>query len=110
MRKIFKIILAYIRSNNNYCSCVWSNNTLRRGGLHGYRVQTLTPTGTSIGKAIVIYDPGLSGTAKGVADKIAADLQAKSYTVTLAGVKSSAAAPLQVTISSSLVDQFMQVH
>jgi flavodoxin len=39
----------------------------------------------------VIYDPGLSGTSKGVADKVASDLQAKGYTVTLAGVKSSAA-------------------
>lgn len=54
--------------------------------------QTLTPTGTSIGKALVVYDPGLSGAAKGVADKIASDLQAQSYTVTLAGIKSSAAA------------------
>ena len=53
--------------------------------------QTLMPTGTSIGKAIVIYDPGLSGTAKGVAEKVAAYLQAKSYTVTVAGVKSSGA-------------------
>jgi flavodoxin len=51
--------------------------------------QTLTPTGTSVGKALVVYDPGLSGTAKGVADKIASDLQAQSYTVTLAGIKSS---------------------
>ena len=54
--------------------------------------QTLTPTGTSIGKAIVIYDPGLSGTAKGVADKVASDLQTKGFTVTLAGIKSSAVA------------------
>ncbi len=54
--------------------------------------KTLTPTGTSLGKAIVIYDPGLSGAAKGVADKVAADLQSSGYTVTLAGIKSSAAA------------------
>jgi flavodoxin len=54
--------------------------------------KTLTPTGTSVGKAIVIYDPGLSGNTKTVADKVASDLQAKGYTVTLAGVKSSAAA------------------
>ena len=53
-------------------------------------LQTLTPTGISIGKAIVIYDPGLSGTAKGVVDKVAVDLQTKSYTVTLGGLKSSA--------------------
>jgi len=53
--------------------------------------QTLTPTGSSVGKAIVIYDPGMSGSAKGVADKVAGDLQEKGYTVTLAGIKSSAA-------------------
>jgi len=53
---------------------------------------TITPTGSSLGKAIVIYDPGLSGAAKGVADKVAADLQSSGYTVTLAGIKSSAAA------------------
>lgn len=38
----------------------------------------------------MIYDPGLSGTSKGVADKIGNDLQVRGYTVTLAGVKSSA--------------------
>ena len=54
--------------------------------------QTLTPTGTSVGKAIVIYDPGLSGTSKTVADTVASDLQAQNYTVTLAGIKSSGAA------------------
>ena len=53
---------------------------------------TLTQSGTSSGKALVVYDPGLSGTAKGVADKIASDLQTSGYTVTLAGIKSSAAA------------------
>src|SRR5665647_65801 len=53
--------------------------------------QTLTPTGPSVGMAIVIYDPGISGHAKGVADKVAGDLKEKGYTVTLAGVKSSAA-------------------
>ena len=59
--------------------------------------QTLTPTGTSVGNALVLYDPGLSGTAKGVAEKVASDLQAQNYTVTLAGIKSSAAATLRVT-------------
>ncbi len=54
--------------------------------------QTLTPSGTSVGNALVVYDPGLSGAAKGVADKVAAVLQGKGYTVTLAGVKSAAAA------------------
>ncbi len=55
-------------------------------------LKTLTPTGISSGKTLVVYDPGLSGAAKGVADKVASDLQAQGYTVTLAGIKSSAAA------------------
>lgn len=53
--------------------------------------QTLTPIGTSVDKALVVYDPGLTGAAKGIADKIAVDLQVKGYTVVLAGIKSSAA-------------------
>ncbi len=53
--------------------------------------QTLTPTGTSVGKALVLYDPGLSGASTRIAEKVAADLQAQNYTVTLAGIKSAAA-------------------
>ena len=54
--------------------------------------KTLPPLGTSVGKALVVYDPGLSANSKNIADKVAADLQAQNYTVTLAGIKSSAAA------------------
>ena len=50
--------------------------------------QTLNPQGTSIGRALVVYDPGLSGAAKNDATRIADDLQAKGYTVVLAGVRS----------------------
>ena len=53
--------------------------------------QTLQPSGTSVGKAIVVYDPGLSANSKNIADKVAIDLQTQNYTVTLAGIKSSAA-------------------
>ncbi len=49
-------------------------------------------TGTQIGTAMVTYDPGLSGTAKTVASKVADDLAATGYTVTFAGIKSNAAA------------------
>lgn len=56
--------------------------------------KTLSPGGTSTGKALVVYNPGLSGAAKDAAEKIAGDLQAKGYTVTLAGIKSSAAADI----------------
>ena len=54
--------------------------------------KTLSPAGTSVGKALVVYNPGVSGAAKDAAEKIAGDLQSKGYTVTLAGIKSSAAA------------------
>ncbi|MGA2683158.1 MAG: hypothetical protein ABSF44_15330 [Candidatus Bathyarchaeia archaeon] len=54
--------------------------------------KTLQPHGTSVGKALVAYDPGLSGASHSIAIKIAGDLQAKGYTVNLAGIKSSAAA------------------
>jgi flavodoxin len=54
--------------------------------------ETLTPAGNSVGKALVAYDPGVSGAAKTAAGKIAADLQENGYTVVLAGVKSQAAA------------------
>jgi flavodoxin len=50
--------------------------------------ETLNPAGTSIGSALVVYSPGLSGAAKQAATIIAHDLQAKNYTVVLAGVRS----------------------
>ncbi len=53
--------------------------------------QTLNPTGTSVGNALVVYDPGISGAAKTAATDIAGDLQSKGYTVELAGVRSAAA-------------------
>ncbi len=52
--------------------------------------QTLTPTGHSVGNALVAYDPGLSGDTKNVAQKVVSVLQEQGYTVTLAGIKNSA--------------------
>jgi flavodoxin len=54
--------------------------------------KTLLPAGTSAGKALVVYNPGLSGEAKKAAEIIAGDLQSKGYTVNLAGIKSADAA------------------
>jgi flavodoxin len=54
--------------------------------------KTLSPSGTSVGKALVAYNPGLSGAAKDAAERIAGDLQSKGYTVSLAGIKSADAA------------------
>lgn len=53
--------------------------------------QTLNPTGNPVGNALVVYDPGITGSAKDVASLIASDLQAKGYKVDLAGIKSTAA-------------------
>ena len=54
--------------------------------------QTLSSIGPSMGRALVIYDPGLSGAAKNAAQMVAGDLQQKGYTVDLAGVRGGAAA------------------
>lgn len=52
---------------------------------------TLSPAGTATGKALVVYDPGLSGQAKNVAATVAGDLRDRGYQVVLAGVRSPAA-------------------
>jgi flavodoxin len=51
--------------------------------------EKLTPGGTATGKALVVYDPGVMGTAKDAANKIAGDLQSRGYQVVLAGVSSA---------------------
>jgi menaquinone-dependent protoporphyrinogen IX oxidase len=91
MRKIFKMILAIFAVVIIIIVAFGAIILLDIAAYTATGSQTLTPTGTSVGKALVIYDPGLSGTAKGVADKVAVDLQTRSYTVTEAGVKSPAA-------------------
>ena len=92
MRKIFKIILAIFVAIIIIVAAFGAIIFLDLAAYTATGSQILKPTGTSVGKALVVYDPGLSGTAKGVADRVASDLQAQSYTVTLAGIKSSAAA------------------
>jgi flavodoxin len=91
MRKIFKIILAIfavlIVVVVGFAAAIFLNFS----ALTATGSETLTSTGASVGKALVVYDPGLSGAAKGVADKVASDLQADGYTVTLAGVRSETA-------------------
>jgi flavorubredoxin len=53
--------------------------------------ETLNPGGISIGRALVVYDPGFSSAAQQDATKIADILQAEGYTVDLAGVRSETA-------------------
>ncbi len=91
MRKIFKIILAIVAIIIIIFVAFAALIFLDLAAYTATGSQTLTATGTSVGKALVVYDPGLSGTSKTVADKVASDLQAQSYTVTLAGIKSHAA-------------------
>lgn len=51
----------------------------------------LDPAGAATGKALVVYNPGLSGVPKNAATLIANDLRTRGYEVVLAGVKSQAA-------------------
>ncbi|MBP2045727.1 flavodoxin family protein [Methanobacterium aggregans] len=59
-----------------------------------YAAETLKPDGAVTGKALIVYDPGLSGNTKNVASSMANDLKAKGYEVVLAGPKSSDASKL----------------
>ncbi len=54
--------------------------------------ERLTPDGIPAGKALVVYNPGLSGAPKDAATKIAGDLKSRGYEVELAGIKSVTAA------------------
>jgi len=50
--------------------------------------EILKPEGAITGKALVVYDPGLSGGTKTAATYMAEDLKSKGYEVKLASVKS----------------------
>jgi flavodoxin len=58
-------------------------------GYNAKSSQTLNPEGAVVGNALVVYDPGLTGTSKTVADSIAKELQVKGYKVELVGISSS---------------------
>ena len=92
MRKILKIVIAVIAVIVILVVAFGALIFLDLAAYTATGSQTLTPTGTSIGKALVTYDPGLSGKAKTVAEKVANDMQTQNYTVILAGIKSSEAA------------------
>ena len=92
LRKLFKIVIAVLAAIVILIAAFGALIFLDLAAYTATSSKTLTPTGTAVGKALVIYDPGLSGAAKGVADKVASYLQSSGYTTTLAGIKSSAAA------------------
>jgi flavodoxin len=93
MRKIFKIILSIFAILIIVGIASFSLIMFDVAGTFATDTHPL-PNGAAIGKAIVVYDPGLSGGAKDVATKIGYNLQSSGYDVTLAGVKSSTAANL----------------
>ena len=55
-------------------------------------VEIRAPMGVLVGKALVVYNPGLSGGAKDAASKIANGLKSNGYQITFAGIRSTAAA------------------
>ncbi len=53
--------------------------------------ETLNSNGSSNGNALVVYDPGISGASKDIANAVGKKLQSKGYTVKLAGIRSDVA-------------------
>lgn len=92
MRKIFKIILGVFLALILIVVIFAAILFLDLAAYTATGSQTLQPTAAAMGTALVIYDPGLSGASTKVAQQVAADLQAQGLTVTLAGIKSPAAA------------------
>ncbi len=92
MRKIFKIVIAVLAILIIAFVAFSAMIFLDLAAYTATGSQTLTPNKTSVGNALVVYDPGLSGAAKEVASKIANNLQTEGFTVYLAGVKSTTAA------------------
>jgi flavodoxin len=91
MRKVLKIVLAVLAVLIILFAAFAALIFLDLAAFTATGSQTLAPSGTSVGNALVIYDPGLSGAAKDVASKIAINLQTDGFTVYLAGIKSSTA-------------------
>ena len=91
MRKLWKIVLVVLIVIVVLIVSVFAAFALDLSSYGATGSETLNPTGASIGRALVVYDPGFSGAAKQDATKIADDLQAKGYTVILAGVRSGMA-------------------
>jgi flavodoxin len=91
LRKIFKISIVAFLALIIFAVAGLSIVFLDVASYTASGSQTLNPSGSSVGRALVVYDPGLTGAAKNVASKIASDIQARGYTVDFAGVKSGVA-------------------
>ena len=59
------------------------------GSSRSHDSEIIKPDGSIVGKAIIVYDPGLSGGTKTAAGYLAEDLKSKGYEVKVAGVRSS---------------------
>ncbi len=90
LRKLFKIVIAILAVIIILFVAFGALFFLDIASYGATGQETLQASGASVGNALVAYNPGLSGDTKAVADKVAAALQAKGYTVTLAGIRSSA--------------------
>jgi hypothetical protein len=91
MKKIFKILIVVLVVIVVLLVSVFAVFAFDLTSYTATGSQTFNPSGASIGRALVVYNPGLSGAAKQDATKIADDLQANGYTVDLAGVRSGTA-------------------
>ena len=91
MRKFWKIVLVVFVVIVVLVVSVFAAFAVDLSSYGATGSETLNPSGSSIGRALVVYDPGFSGAAKSDATRIANDLQAKGYTVILAGVRSGMA-------------------
>ncbi|XES77512.1 MAG: flavodoxin family protein [Candidatus Bathyarchaeia archaeon] len=89
MRKILKIIIAIFAVLIVFFVGFAAVMFLDISAIGATQSETLTPSGSSAGRALVVYDPGLTGAAKGVADQVSSDLLSSGYTVDLAGVRSN---------------------
>ncbi len=92
MRKLLKIILAIIAIMFAIAIILAGVVFLDVAAYTATGSETLTPEENPVGRALVVYDPGLSGAAKTVAQKTATELQIQGYTVDFAGIKSGTAA------------------
>jgi hypothetical protein len=110
MRKAIKIILAIFGALIILAAIFGALFFLDLASYTATGSQELTPAGHSTGKALVVYDPGLSANSKNIADKIADNLLAKNYTVTLAGIKSKDASKTAGYATLLPVAQSTQVH
>ena len=91
MRRKFKIILTVFLALVIIAAVGLSVIFLDVAAYTATGTQTLTGPAGVYAKALVVYDPGLTGAPKDFADKVAADMQTHGFTVNLAGIKSSTA-------------------